>query len=158
MTARIDKAKATQEYRNGDPKTKTALENIFGAKFFHPLTDRIRSFSDACAVLGLEPSEVVPHVNPTTSEKRAVNAYAKLLIIAKALQEDWEADYTDRNQAKWWCWFEFKAGVGFVVGDTVYGHSYSGTDVGSRLCMPTAELARYFGEQFIDLHREMLQK
>jgi hypothetical protein len=73
-------------------------------------------------------------------EQEAINAYIKLRVIAKSLQEDWTADWSNSNQKKWRVWFEYKAGVGFVVNDTNYDNTNTNTNCSSHLCeIPMAQ-------------------
>ena len=52
------------------------------------ITDKVKSFEDACAVLGIAPESVIPYANPKDQEEVATNAYRKLTTIAKALNEN----------------------------------------------------------------------
>lgn len=158
MTLQIKKKKAVTAYNNGDSKIKKMLEDLFGDKTFKAITDRIKTFEDALAEVGSTPNQdILLKYNGVDEEVLAAQAYAKLRIIAKALQEGWKPDWTNRNEAKWRVWFEYKAGVGFVVYVTFYDYTDTLTSCGSRLCFPTSDMARYFGEQFIELHRIVLE-
>ncbi len=157
MTLKIEKGLAVKEYNNGGTEEKALLEKLFGKKAFMPVMERIKSFEDACEDQGIKPEDVLPYQGKITMEQEAINAYIKLRVIAKSLQEDWTADWSNSNQKKWRVWFEYKAVVGFVVIGTDCVYTYAGTYSGSRLCLPTSELARYFGEQFIELHRIVLE-
>src|SRR6185369_12442616 len=117
---------------------------------------KIKTFEDACKALGIIPENVLPYKDAQTDDEHVLNAYAKLRTIAKALRGDWQPDYTDWNQYKYYPWFEYKSGVGFSYGDFVNAYTYS--SVGSRLCFPTWEMAKYFGQQFIDIHQIVLTK
>lgn len=83
-------------------------------------------------------------------------ARLKLILIASVLRGDWKPDFENRNQQKWYPWFEYLAGSGFDFSNSDYDYGIAATTVGSRLCFPTKELSDYFGKQFIELHREHL--
>lgn len=158
MTLQIERSQALELYKSGDKTVKAVLEELFTKKVFMPVTERIRSFEDACEEQGLDPVEALPYKGrPVNPDQEAVEAYAKLIIIARSLQDGWVADYADEDQRKWYVWFEYKpAKKGFVVADANYSYTNADTDVGSRLCFADEKTARYFGEQFLDLHNTVL--
>jgi hypothetical protein len=85
-------------------------------------------------------------------------AYKKLKIIAEALNEGWDWKGIDENQERWFPWFYMKVDNGKVCGllfaSTEMDPSDRDVYIGSRLFVKTNKLARYFGEQFIDIWRE----
>lgn len=119
------------------------------------ITKRVKTYADACAVLGIEPMNeaVLVKLGFTNDEI----AYRKLKTIAEALNEGWRPDWANSNEYKYWPWFVY---------DTAYaGFSYANTDnaaadtdasVGSRLCYKTRELATYAGRQFEGLYSDFL--
>lgn len=120
----------------------------------------IKSFEDACAVLGIDPNHL-PEVSMLPEKhQKSVTAFYKLTIIAEALNKDWQPNWTNWNENKYYAWFEVKADKkrpsGFGFSDTHYGWSYPGTFVGSRLCFKTKELALYAGGTFCDLYKDYL--
>ena len=140
----------------------TTVEINFGNKTekkSSKVTDRIKTFEDACRELQINPGEKLilqNQVSVLANDLKSILAYAKLIIIARALNEGWVPDWSDSNQYKYYPWLEYKSGVGFSYGDFVNAYTYS--SVGSRLCFPTWEMAKYFGQQFIDIHQIVLTK
>lgn len=106
---------------------------------------KIKSFDDACKALGIQ---YTPQKGLTKDEI----AYQKLKIVAKALNEGWEPDWSNRDQYKYYPWQRFVAGSGFVPDGC--GCDRSHTFVSSRLCYKSRELALYAGEQFADLYND----
>lgn len=151
-TLQIDEKNARALYKEASKEFKATLEDTFGKDFFSgKITDRIKTFEDACAELELYPEDVIAGFQETASKDEI--AYRKLKIIAKALNEGWKPDWTDSNQYKYFPWLEYsRSGSCFVCSAAVY----SASDVGSRLCFKSKELALYIGEQFIDLYNEYL--
>ena len=89
------------------------------------------------------------------SETKDVVAYKKLRVIIKAVNQGWTPDWTNKNQKKWFPYFEvLSSGLGFR--DSHYGYTYTDTSVGSRLCFETSEKAEYAGKQFIKLYEDFL--
>jgi hypothetical protein len=123
-------------------KTKETKENI---------TERVKTFEDACKVLGLDPENlpVVEHL--PEKDRRSIIAYYKLTIVIRALNEGWEPDFLDGNQYKYWSWFYVDNGAG-----TLIAASATYTNIGSRLCFKTRKLAEYARKQFRDLYFEYL--
>jgi len=118
----------------------------------------IKTFEDACRALNIEPA-ALPGVDTLPDKhKKAIEAHYKLVIIAEALNEGWQPDWSDWEQNKWYPWLKVKttedkpSGVGFSYSCTRYGYTLA--TVGSRLCFKTRELARYAAEQFADLYKD----
>ena len=110
----------------------------------------IKTFEDACNAIGLQqPELVIPDfLSFPSTDRQAMIAHAKLVIIAKAINGDWVPDWTDSSQWKYYPWFKMgsSSGVGF---------SYDGCDdwdtgssVGSRLCFKSSDLAKHAGQLF----------
>ena len=144
-----------------------------------PVTERIKTFDDACNALGDEHPLVTQYRLTAAAYKgdpmtEDFIAYIKLRIIVAALNEGWEPKFTE-DEYRYFPWFYFytkeeydklddkekgrcvlrsgsssHSSYGFV--DCVAGGdaSYSSAVVGSRLAFRTSELAAYAGRQFID--------
>lgn len=154
QTLQIDKSNARKLFPNASPEFKQMLIDTFGAEFFSTkITDRIKTFKDACEALGLDPDTCVPEA--TGPDGGALQAYAMMFIIARALNEGWQPNWDNNSQYKYYPWFDMRSGSGV-------GFSYSGcvlsrtcTGVGSRLCFKSSELAMYAGKQFADIYKAM---
>jgi hypothetical protein len=121
------------------------------------IIEKIKTFEDACKELGL--TAYVPIVGYLPEkDRKSIIAYYKLTIIIRALNEGWEPDFTNRKQHKYWNWFYMNIGAaaGFVSVHTHSTATYAGTNVCSRLCFKTRELAVYAREQFHDLYFEYI--
>ena len=105
----------------------------------------------------MDVTRLVDALNPSHVE--ALIALNELFTIAQAWNkaDDFVPDYSDRRQAKWFPWFVYdKDRAGFVSAYTFHTPSYTYATIGSRLCFKTANRARQFGEQFIDLWNKVL--
>ena len=146
----------------------------------HPknVMESVKTFEDACRLLGenhpmvAEWNEIkmCEHIGKDTV------SYLKLGIITAALNEGWEPKFTS-DENRWFPWFwlytkeeidkmdeEEKARVVFRSNYHAYangGVSYAYANIlsavvfanyGCRLAFKTEELAKYAGEQFIDLY------
>lgn len=149
------------------------------------ITERIKTFEDACGELGNEHPFVKSYekyVNTASGEEDDVVAYLKLRIICAALNEGWKPTF-DKDEWRYYPWFylytqkEYEeldedekeecrvvgrsngnasAGGGLVYASAFYASSTSSTNCGSRLAFKTRELGEYCGKQFIDIWADFL--
>jgi hypothetical protein len=152
-TIEIKKENVDQALKMATGDTKKVLQVLLGQKSDGPVTDRIKSFGDACIELYLDPDAELPYDVPANDRQLAVQSFTMMIIIAEALNEGWVPDYSNGNQEKWYPWFEWKqskAGFGFTRTGT--GWASTSTAVGARLVFKTQELAAYAGKQFEDIY------
>lgn len=181
--------KALAAYNNADANGRELLEHLFGKELFAPkdIRERVKTFGDAVAVLGDENPFVAQLKAMEASFKEEGNnlhlfAYARLVIIAEALNEGWRPKFDD-DEFRYYPWFylytkaEYEeldedekkmlcvvgrsgnyagAGGGLVCAYASYASSFSHAVVGSRLAFRTRELAEYCGKQFIDIWEKYL--
>ena len=119
------------------------------------ITDRVKTYADACAVLGIK--ETLPDVGGLRPKDRpSVTAYYKLIVIAQALNEGWEPDWTNEEQPKWFPWFYFdrekNKTAGFAYAYTTDAPANTIASFGSRLCFKTEALCAYAARQFEPLY------
>lgn len=120
------------------------------------ITKRVKTYADACAVLGIEPmnEEVFTKLGFTKDEI----AYRKLKAIAEALNEGWRPNWANSNEYKYFPWLVYNpSSAGFSSAHTHPAASYTSTYIGSRLCYKTRELAAYAGRQFEDIYNDLLK-
>lgn len=144
-------------FRNAGKEGKQVLSDLFGKQvaLYDNITDRVKSFEDACQVLGI--STNVPEVKGLPRKhQKAIIANYKLIIIAEALNEGWKPNWQDSDEYKYYPWFGMSnpAGVGYSYTNSTA--SSAGATVGSRLCLKNRELAIYFGQTFTDLFNDSL--
>jgi hypothetical protein len=111
----------------------------------------IKSFEDACEKLGINPEEVY---NEDVDTKDEI-AYKRLKIIYKAINNGWVPDYNNKNQYKYYPYFQvLSSGLGYSNAD--YNIDYTGTYVGVRLCTENSEKAVYIGKTFKSEYEDYL--
>ena len=153
------------------------------AKDNRPITERVKTFKDACRALGDNHQFVSEWsvVSEITNISPDLRAFFKLRIITAALNEGWEPQFTE-DEYRYFPWFylytqeewdeldEEEKESGVLFGGTtyngarvgfIYAHSnYAPSDacacVGSRLCFKTDALARYAGQKFAALYADYL--
>ena len=137
-----------------------------------PVTERIKTFEDAMMATGM----TIPlDENQLSYLPKDVVAYMKLRIIAAALNELHEATLDEfpkltSDEYRYYPWFYFKMDEEknktlWLVGGSSYAgspcslasarsaYAWSGSysAVSARLAVKSEELAKYFGQQFIDI-------
>ena len=147
-----------------------------------PVTERIKTFEDACNELGEENVLVQAYrtaefnTSGNQNDVSDVVAYLKLRVIAAALNEGWEPQFM-KDEYRWYPWFYFytqreidkmdeekkkkfwrfggASSCGSTCGlDAAYSNnawSGSSLSVSARLAVKSEALAKYFGQQFIDI-------
>lgn len=153
-TIEIQKHNILRAYRNtSNPDVKEVLKDVFGSTLFTDVTDRVKSYQDACDELGIQDLHLIDFSFLPESSQRSAYAFHQLCTIAEALNEGWQPNWDDRDQPKYHGWFQSKED-GFSYGVLACG----GVDaaVGSRLVYKSLDLAEYAGTQFIDIYREFM--
>ncbi len=156
-TLTINKANALKAFNNATTEGKKMLSNLFGEKVLsEKITDRIKSFDHALEICpASENLKILLKYNGIDRDMIASQAFAKMSIIARALNEGWKPDWTNGNELKYYPYFEMtKSGFGFSC--TGYDFWDTRTTVGSRLCFKTSELAEYAGKQFETIYNDFL--
>lgn len=111
QTLKLSDAKALQLYPSATAEWKQILEESFGKEFFNQkITDRVKTYEDACQILGIDPDLGLSCAKSGVwKDIENITAYSKLMVIARALNQDLKADWADSNQRKWYPWFEYSA-------------------------------------------------
>jgi hypothetical protein len=140
-----EKLKAKKLYPAVSQEAKDALEEIFGKKFFQPITDRVKTLEDACEITGEDPTDPKFHKGrPKECALRRLETKIKALS-----SEHPKLSFKNKNQEKWFPVFVWD-GTGFRFFVSFYDSTYTYSGAGSGLCLPNAELSKYAGVQFIE--------
>jgi len=117
---------------------------------------KIKTFAQACKKLGLNPERCLPGVSRVPKKHQAATlAGAKLVIITEALNDGWEPDWDNSNEAKYFPWFWMNK-PGFRLDDLVFGWSASDTGAGSRLCFKSRGLAEHAAKYFLKEYEALM--
>lgn len=116
-----------------------------------PVTDRIKTIDDVLADHGLTRPVFDKRCEHLTDDEKA---YRLLKLITQSLNEGWSPDWNDTDQWKYYPWFYMGGSSGFRYCDYVSRDSVS--DVGSRLCFISRELAIYAGQQFTEVYKQFM--
>lgn len=185
----ISKQDLLKAYREAEPSQKEFMKQLFGADTFainFNVMERVKTFQDAVNELGDEHPLVIEYITWCKQIGGAysadVMAYLKLRIIAAALNEGWEPQFTE-DEYRYYPYFYFYtkeeyeqlsdedkgrcvgrsgiyayAGGGLVYAYAYVGSSHSYSDSGVRLAFRTSELAEYAGKQFLDIWADFVFK
>jgi len=74
------------------------------------------------------------------------------IVVAKALNDGWVANWDDHNEYKYYPWFY----LGKKFRYNYCNYWYSGSSASSRLSFKSSELAIYAGKQFKDVYENFL--
>ena len=135
-------------------KVNSTFENIVFKEIKKEVTERVKTLGDAIQELGENDYEVqqLRKLHSIDSLSTAIIAEQEIVIIVKALNEGWIANWNDSSEYKYFPWF--------YLGDNFrcdYCDSWcarSGTS--SRLCLKTSNLAKYAGEQFTEIYKKFM--
>lgn len=133
---------------------------------YEDITNRVKSYADACKVLGIEPmdedSMKAQGFRPDEIARR------QLETITEALNEGWKPNWADTDEYKYYPYFyievsevqteddTYGAYAGLSYAHTVNAATSSDANVGSRLCFHDRETARYAGRTFTNLYAQIL--
>ena len=147
--------KLTEDEGNG-----SIFDYFYKEEDYEEITDRVKTYEDACKVLGVEP---INEQNAKAQGFRSEEiARRKLETIAAALNEGWKPDWNNTDQYKYYPYFYIqenakgKGSAGLSYANTVNAASDTYATIGSRLCFYASRLARYAGNQFTDLYEQIL--
>ena len=182
----IKKENIVKAYSKADDNVKEVLLELFPELQLktaqtaskRPITERIKTFEDACEELGNQNILVQGYEDATCSDFLTIDmlAYLKLRIVCAALNEGWEPQFTE-DETRWypWHWLYTQEEIdemdedektdlhmmttgdylteyaGFACALSAAAPSASRTSFGSRLCLKSDTLAIYCGKQFIEL-------
>ena len=178
----INKEYVLNAYKHASEEQKALLENMFGKDMFKPknIMERVKTFEDACEVLGEEHSYVQEYrgvANINFDFTQDIIAYLKLRIICAALNEGCNHIF-NKDKYMYYPWFHFYTKEEYdkldkdkkkecsIVGISHKTASQNGCiccscafesssfaykGICSRLAFKTEELAKYCGCQFIDI-------
>lgn len=156
----VEEAQDTVKKLTEDEGNGSIFDYFYKEEDYEEITDRVKTYEDACKVLGVEP------INEQNAKAQGFRsdeiARRKLETIAAALNEGWKPDWNNTDQYKYYPYFYIqenakgKGSAGLSCANTHTSAAYSGADVGSRLCFYASRLARYASNQFTDLYEQIL--
>lgn len=156
----VEEAQDTVKKLTEDEGNGSIFDYFYKEEDYEEITDRVKTYEDACKVLGVEP------INEQNAKAQGFRsdeiARRKLETIAAALNEGWKPDWNNTDQYKYYPYFYIqenakgKGSAGLSGAITNYAATHTAAYIGSRLCFYALRLARYAGNQFTDLYEQIL--
>lgn len=155
----VEEAQDTVKKLTEDEGNGSIFDYFYKEEDYEEITDRVKTYEDACKVLGVEP------INEQNAKAQGFRsdeiARRKLETIAAALNEGWKPDWNNTDQYKYYPYFYIQenakgAYAGLSRANTDGTAANAGAYIGSRLCFYASRLARYAGNQFTDLYEQIL--
>lgn len=156
----VEEAQDTVKKLTEDEGNGSIFDYFYKEEDYEEITDRVKTYEDACKVLGVEP------INEQNAKAQGFRsdeiARRKLETIAAALNEGWKPDWNNTDQYKYYPYFYIqgnakgKGSAGLSCADASYAAAGTAANIGSRLCFYASRLARYAGNQFTDLYEQIL--
>ena len=163
-------------FDEADDKVENGILNSFPQfKEALPVTDRVKTFRDACREVCIDPSMYFIRCE---NEPADVIAYMKLWVICKALNEGWTPRFA-KGEYRYFPYFRIYsseeirqmskeeisrmvcrsgsyayADGGVSCENAGYDSACVFASFGSRLALKTIELAEYAGKQFLSLYAD----
>lgn len=156
----VEEAQDTVKKLTEDEGNGSIFDYFYKKEDYEEITDRVKTYEDACKVLGVEP------INEQNAKAQGFRsdeiARRKLETIAAALNEGWKPDWNNTDQYKYYPYFYIqenakgKGSAGLSYASTGSAATYTCAYIGSRLCFYASRLARYASNQFTDLYEQIL--
>ena len=149
QTLSIERTAVITAFKNADTSGKKLLDDLFPEqKLTGKITDRVKTVEDALLIKGITMSDLV---KPGYTKEDI--GRKKVELIIEVLNEGWYPNWDNHSEYKYYPWFNMSgSGLSYYVCDHAYSHSY----VSSRLCLKSAELAKYIGTQFTKEYAEFM--
>lgn len=116
------------------------------------LEERLGTIEDVYEELGLDRTTLIPYVNPQNKLQRHLNAVVDINHISLLYNGKWKPDFNNRNQDKYYLWFEKTSG-GWVV--AYCGHDVDHAVVGSGFYFKDNDIL-WIGTKFISIFKDYL--
>lgn len=155
-TIQITEDAVKKAHSEASTKGKNLLENLFGDSVFKKdIKERIKSIDDAVKELGDDDVEVIQYLK---LEAAGINGHIlhtqMMIVITKALNEEWVPDWHNGNWDKWFNWFNMSSSSSGRFSFDCSVDRLSASLCGSRLCFKSKELAQYAAKQFLDIYEK----
>ena len=163
LIGRFDTLKEAQEKvieLTEEDEDTTVFDFYTDEQEYEEITDRVKSYTDACNVLGIEP------MNEQDMKARGYRpdeiARRKLETITEALNEGWKPDWNNTDEYKYYPYFYIKENAkaqgtaGLAGAYSNCAATFTNALIGSRLCFKTEAMSDYAGRTFTELYEQIL--
>lgn len=149
----VENSLILKAYNKADVEQKKLVTKYFEVKS-DKVEDRIKTLKDVYKELSLNREDIIPYKSPKNKLQKAANSFIDISHISLALNQDTTfPDFDNRNQYKYYPWFEKKSSGWVVIYCAAYGYDAAG---GFGSYFKTSELALYAGNQFLEVYNDYL--
>lgn len=136
-------------YKEANDKQKKLIEKYFKIEKPKGLLKEIKDFNDILKISGKTLKDILIYPNPKTKKEIRLNAFNKIELIKEVLNGEWEEDWNNGNQYKYYPYFTSRVGFAFdVCGLCSY-------DFGSVVAFyKSKEIAEFVGKTFLKEYKE----
>lgn len=154
---KLSKEEAVKLFAQASPAGQQFLKDKFGADTFtYDPVEQIKSLEDACTVTGADEHTAVPFENPANDDQRCINAFAALIQINRAFNQNKKKQWGDNINPKWYAWWKMPApsGSGLSFGGAVFGISH--TRVPARLTLLKKDHVKILADRFPGYYEDLM--
>lgn len=112
----------------------------------------IKTYSDVCKELGESEFTKVDFENVGNDYSQKLLAFARIKQIEKYFNQEWTPNWKDKNEYKYYPYFEFSISGGFSLHGVDYLCWASDVEVGF---YKTREIANHVGANFLDIYKDL---
>jgi len=136
-------------YKEANDAQKLLIEKYFDIEKPKNLLKDIKNFDDILKISGKTLKDILIYPNPKTKKEIRLNAFNKIELIKEVLNGEWEEDWNNDNQYKYYPYFT--ALDGFAFFDCYFG-SY--VFVSGVAFYKSKEIAEFAGKTFLKEYKE----
>lgn len=135
-------------YNEANSKQKELIKQYFKINTFD--LNSIKSFDDILKISGKTIEDVLIYKSPKTAKEVRLNALSKIELIKEVVNQGWIENWNDRNELKYYPWFNFNSGgFRFVVSGSGCSHFLSGLAF-----YKTKQISDFVGKTFLKEYKE----
>jgi hypothetical protein len=155
----VNRNDVLNSYRSAKGETRAMLQDLFGKQVYDDITERVKSFEDACDVL--EYSTITPMCGQLPDKYHGpIKIFYMLQVVCEALNEGWVADWNNIDQVKYFPYFKLVDGklvfLGVAARNSYRALGLANSLIVSRLCYNSENIAEYAGREFLELYHNLI--
>ena len=157
-TLELDEKTALKLHKTAAPEFKELLEQNFGKDFFNQkVSDKIKNYQDICDDLGVssKDNDIKIEVEGFDDlDNKTLLNIVKAMRIAKVYNKGEEFKTID--QPRFYAWFKFSSGSGFVFDGTTYDYTFASASSAARFAFLRREDAEDAAKKFPDVYGNII--
>jgi hypothetical protein len=140
-------------HRQGNEAVKTFLQSKYGEELFKSATSWMEVWKQFCKDHSIDLT--LPYPSPHTPDEEYIDAQFMMMHIIRKLRTK-KPDFDNSNEPKYFPYFDMRSS-GFGFSASYYDFWYSGTSVGSRLCISNDRaLSIRIAKDFLPIYEKIM--